>query len=241
MKKIMTIADSIESRLNKQVYILDDNGVNDLIDNTSLPWHEFYIRSLNTKVEIKQDIMRLTYLVYTLQKDYKGVNKKHYKTITIDNLGCFRQPVLSVIKHTISLRAKEKETYNFMDYIYDVVSNKETYNSKLTIKEGFTLANKVFDPFDDYKKVDMEKEKFTKMDVVKILVNNQHDVAKCDGFYTDDYLHDTETNYSKGIIGNLYLAKKIVEDNLPIMFQRKENDKIEIHVGYQSLSYVVYI
>ena len=237
----ITVQDSIESRMNKQVEILSEIEVNTLIDTTSIPWHEFYIETLDTKIEIKQDIMRITYLKYTWTKDEKGKNKKVYRTITLDNNGSFRIPVLRVIKRTIENQKKEKPEYTFIDYLNDVITNFKSYNDDLDLKRGFAQFNRVFDPFEDYTPVNMKKEKFTKMDVVKILVNNQHDKAECDGFYTDDFHGDAEQNYSKGIVGNLYLAKKIVEDNLPIMYQSKTDKYTEIHMGYQNCSFVVYI
>lgn len=209
------------SRLNKPFEFIKFSEVENYF-NTDI--FELYIEDKKLKLvatTLKFEIIKFEekkiLSVFTIYKNYGGIS------------------TMKIIK-----KECDKIEISFKDFILSVV-NDRVFNcesieiSKLIIKE--IKASQVFNPFKKYNKVSNFNKKFNKLDVIKILMNGQFSKIECTGKTTDDSFQDDEDNYSRGLIGHLYLANKIIESRLPV--KNYFSNSTEINIGYHWLNYKI--
>jgi len=107
------------------------------------------------------------------------------------------------------------------------------YDDLKATQEGINPFN-----FDKVKKANLNKTKFNKVDIVKIILNDQYNTITCNSIYTDDYQYDNASNFQKGQINDNRLLKLLNDllDNYNYSIYKEGNT---IKVGYVNNYYTV--
>ena len=104
-------------------------------------------------------------------------------------------------------------------------------------------CNYINPDFSTYKKLTEKPKRWTKVHVIRALLNNQFTDLKCDGYYTDDYAWDYSNNYGRKPIENVKeFCTNVLGGSFYIYEDRETENKIHVNqYSFNTNSFILQI
>jgi hypothetical protein len=195
------------------------------IEYEQLRYNDNYFKEENLYVHAYSSSISVEDLTNALKK---GEQVKAYSISTTGYINDFEGFVRGYINdNDLSLK----------EFIYEFIEGN--YDTEIfEVIPRNVQSVRVFSPFVEMKPI-KAPEKWTLSHVTKAILAGQIKSGKCDGNYTDDYAHDAEVNYNRGMIDVLDLAAKIIDSPSGWRVRKDEetDSYIKLSVDCHSFNY----